>query len=335
MALAAADGARFGARFWLNPKSIPLCLGLVLSIALSGCSTTSISDFVTNDADDSCHDQRAALRSYGDYFAQDMMIGGAVGAATGGLAGVVTHQSVGTTVGMAAAGLAIGAAGGYWVALSQKNSDMAARSRQVATDTRAENAKIDGAQLAFNRLMNCRRGQATQLRTDVKAGKVAQADGDKQMDRIRARFDDDIALGKKIGANIASHSADLEFANEQLKPQPYIVKHSAPIYASQDQGAAHLETMRDGAIVSGAAVNSTWVKVTLSRGRSGYMLASDVDLEAAEVAANPKRRKNPPDAVKGDPVSEGVFTNLSKRADYDDSVQVASTNTSGFELSGG
>jgi hypothetical protein len=311
----------------------PIALGLAACVALgllTSCDTAQ--NFL--DRDDVCRDQRAALRSYGDYFAQDILVGGVIGAAVGGIAGAATHQSLGTTLGLTAAGFAVGAGAGYWAAVEQKNADMASRQRQVNSDIKADNAKIDGAQAAFNKLLDCRRQEAGRLRLDVAAGRVSRTDGGKQMADIRSRYDDDVALAKKIGGNIATHSADLEFANEQLKPQPYVTKNAAPIYASMDKNSAKLESLRAEADISGAAVNTTWVKVGLSRGRSGYMLASDLDLQAELNARSKARRHTPPASAKGDPVAEGVFTNLSKRADFDDSVQVASANTSGFELSG-
>lgn len=308
--------------------SLAACAVLV---SLTSCDTAQ--SFL--ERDDVCRDQRAALRSYGDYFAQDILVGGVIGAAVGTVVGVATHQSAGTTAALAAGGFAVGAGAGYWAAVEQKNADMASRRKQVTNDISAENQKIDGAQAAFNKLVDCRRQEAARLRADVRAGKVSQSDAGKQMADIRSRYDDDVALAKKISANIATHSAGLEFANEQMKPQPYVAKHTAAIYASMDEKSAKLENLRSGAVVSGAAVNTSWVKVTLSRGRTGYMLASDVDLQAETIVRNKARRHSPPPAAKGDPVSEGVFTNLSKRADFDDSVQVASSNTSGFELSGG
>jgi hypothetical protein len=310
-----------------------IALGLIACIGaglLTSCDTAQ--NFL--DRDDVCRDQRAALRSYGDYFAQDILIGGAIGAAVGGIAGAATHQSLGTTLGLTAAGFAVGAGAGYWAAVEQKNSDMASRQRQVTSDIKADNEKIDGAQAAFNKLLDCRRQEAGRLRLDVANGRVSQTDGGKRMADIRSRYDDDVALAKNVGGNIATHSADLEFADEQLKPQPYETKNAAPIYATMDKNSAKIENLRSGAVIPGAAVDTTWVKVTIARGRTGYMLASDLELQAETIARNKQRRHSPPPAVKGDPVAEGVFTNLSKRADFDDSVQVASANTSGFELSG-
>ncbi|HLI21835.1 MAG TPA: SH3 domain-containing protein [Stellaceae bacterium] len=310
-----------------------MALGLgacAVLVSLASCDTAQS----ILDSNDVCRDQRAALRSYGDYFAQDILIGGGIGAAAGAIVGAATHQSVGTTLGLTAAGFAVGAGAGYWAAVEQKNSDTAARQRQVLTDIDADNKKIDGAQAAFNDLVKCRNQEAARLRADVNAGRISQTDGGKQMADIRSRYDDDIALGKKVGANIATHSADLEFANEQLKPQPYVTLHSAPVYATQDQKSARLENLRSGAVIDGAAIDTTWVKVRLSRGRTGYMLASDLELQAQMIVANRARRHSPPPSAKGDPVAEGCFTNLSKRADFDDSVQTASANTSGFELSG-
>lgn len=313
-------------------KGLAFCIGACAVIAsLTSCDTAQN----LLDSNDVCRDQRAALRSYGDYFAQDILVGGAVGAAAGGIVGAVTHQSLGTTLGLTAAGFAVGAGAGYWAAVEQKNSDMAARERQVTSDIDTENAKIDGAQAAFNDLVKCRNEEAAHLRADVAAGRISETDGGKQMADIRSRYDDDVALAKKIGANIATHSADLEFANEQIKPQPYVTRHAAAIYAAQDTTGAKIENLRNGAVISGAAIDTTWVKVSLSRGRTGFMQASDLELQAEILAHNRARRHSPPPSTKGDPVAEGVFTNLSKRADFDDSVQTASTNTSGFELSGG
>jgi hypothetical protein len=312
-------------------RLIARALGVAAMIAaLTSCDTAQN----LLDSNDVCHDQRAALRSYGDYFAQDILIGGAIGAAIGGITGAATHQSLGTTLGLTTAGFAVGAGAGYWAAVEQKNADMASRQRQVTSDIKADNAKIDGAQGAFNKLLDCRRQEAARLRADVRAGRVSQTDGGKQMADIRSRYDDDVALGKKIGANIATHSADLEFANEQIKPQPYVAKHTAPIYATMDEKSARLESLRSGGVISGAAVDTAWIKVTLARGRTGYMLAGDLDLEAETIARDKQRRHTPPPSTKGDPVAEGCFTNLSKRADFDDSVQVAAANNSGFEISG-
>jgi hypothetical protein len=317
---------KFGAR-----KSLLLSLCATgLLVGLTSCDTAQ----GLLDSNDVCRDQRAALRSYGDYFAQDMLIGGSIGAVAGGIVGVATHQSVGTTLGLAAGGAAIGAGAGYWAAVSQKNADMGARERQITTDINAQNAKIDGAQGAFNKLLDCRRQEAAHLRADVAAGRISQTDGGKQMADIRSRYQSDIDLAKKIDGNINARSADLEYANEQIKPQPYVAKHAAAIYATQSESSAKVENLRAGAVIPGAAVDTTWVKVTLARGRTGFMLASDLDLQAATIVRNKARRHSPPPSTKGDPVAEGCFTNLSKRADFDDSVQTASTNTSGFELSG-
>jgi len=305
--------------------------GCAVLISLTSCDTAQ--NFF--DRDDVCRDQRAALRSYGDYFAQDILVGGVIGAAVGTVVGVATHQSTGTTAALAAGGFAVGAGAGYWAAVQQKNADLASRRRQVTSDIAADNQKIDGAQGAFNALLDCRRQEAARLRADAAAGRISQTDAGKQMAAIRSRYDDDVALGKRIGANIATHSADLEYANEQLKPQPYVTRRGTAIYASMDEKSAKLDSLRSGATVSGAAVNTNWVKVTLARGRTGYVLAGDLSLQAETIARNKSRRHTPPPSAKGDPVEEGVFTNLSKRADFDDSVQVASENTSGFELSGG
>jgi len=313
-------------------------LALVAALATVSCDSTptfhSIIDKISG-APDSCHAQRQDLESYGNYFAQNMVVGAATGAAAATLIGVVTHQSVSTTVAMAVGAATIGAAAGYWESVSQKNTNMAARRQLVQTDVQAENQKVDGAQQAFNRLLDCRRKQAADLRADVSAGRVSHADGASQMDDIRKRYTDDVEIARHINANMADHAANLEYANEQLKPQPYVTTHATVVYASQSNTAAQVLTLKAQAVVSGAAIDKNWVKVTLSGGRTGYIQTSDVELQAERLAKDKKTRQAPPASTKGDPVAEGVFTNLSKRQDFDDSVQVASANSSGFELSGG
>jgi len=155
------------------------------------------------------------------------------------------------------------------------------------------------------------------------------------MAQIRSRFDEDVKTGRDINSNMADHAASLEYANQQFKPQPYVTQGTTTVYSDSNLGSAKLQTLKADAVVSGAAIDDKWVKITLANKRTGYVQASDVALQAAEVAKNKKTRHTPPASAKGDPVAEGCFTNLSKRQDFDDSVQVASTNTSGFELSGG
>ncbi len=288
-----------------------------------------------NEADDTCRDQRKALQSYGNYFEQNMLVGAGAGALTATAVAVATHQSVKATIVEAFAGLMIGAAAGYWESVQQKASNTQARYRLVQDDIQGENAKVDGVQHAFNTLIDCRRKQAAKLRADVAAGRVSHDDGTKQMNQIKARYDDDIAIARRIDSNIADHTANLEYASEQFKPQPYVVLRPTIVYADKSSGSAKLTSYRENAVISAAAIDSSWVKVTLSGKRTGYVQAADVKLQAATLVANKKSRQAPPASAKGDPVAEGVFTNLSKRADFDDSVQVASSNTSGFELSGG
>ncbi len=311
------------------------CLALVAALTTVGCDSTPTMHSFFDRAPDTCHDQRQDLDSYGNYFAQNMIVGAASGAAAATLLGVVTHQSVSTTVAMAAAAATIGAAAGYWQSVSQKNASLEARRRLVQTDVQAENKKVDGAQAAFNRLLDCRRKQAADLKADVAAGRVSHSDGEKQMAEIKARYTDDVEIGRRINANMADHAANLEYANEQLKPQPYVTTQPTVVYASESTGAAHVASFKSQTTISGAAVDQNWVKVTLAGGRTGYVQTSDVELQAAKLTKDKKTRQAPPAADKGDPVAEGVFTNLSKRADFDDSVQVAAANNSGFELSGG
>lgn len=291
--------------------------------------------YLLDNGPDSCSDQRKALESYGNYFARNMVVGAAAGALTAGGAALLLHRNFETSMAIVLSGIVIGASAGYWKTVSDRAGSMAARRRLVETDIANENAKVDGAHLAFNKLVDCRRGQAAKIRADVKAGRLTQAQGEDQMKQVRDRYADDVAIARGINKDMADHAASLEYANEQFKPQPYVTLHATTVYAERNTGSQRLSSLRADAAISGAVDQDQWVKVRLASGRIGYVQASDVELEAARLAKNKKTRHAPPAAAKGDPVAEGVFTNLSKRADFDDSVQTAAANTSGFELSGG
>jgi hypothetical protein len=318
-------------------RAVSCIVILAVALTTASCDTMNVPSvhYLLDTGPDSCGDQRKALDSYGNYFARDMVAGAAAGALVAGGTALILHRDFKTSVMIILTGLAIGAAGGYWKSVTDKETNMQARYRLVEKDVQAENTKVDGAHQAFNRLVDCRRRQAVQIRADVKAGRLSHDDGDKQIKEVRARYDDDIAIANGINKDMASHAANLEYANEQFKPQPYVTVHPAIVYADKNTGSANLSSYKTGAVISGAAIEKNWIKVTLSGGRPGYVQASDVELQAARLAKDKKTRQAPPAAAKGDPVAEGVFTNLSKRADFDDSVQVAAANTSGFELSGG
>jgi len=284
--------------------------------------------------DDVCTPQRNALDSYGNYFSKDILVGAAGGALVGAGAAAAAHQDFKTSLAIVLTGLFVGAATGYWASVQSKASTQAARRRLVEKDVTDENGKVDGAHVAFNRLIDCRRKQAATIRADVKAGRLTREQGEAQMADVKKRYDEDVATAKGINADMASHAANLEYANEQFKPQPYVTLNPTTVYADKSTGSAKLTSYKADATISGAS-DKDWIKVALAGGRTGYVQAKDVELQAARLAKDKKTRKTPPAAASGDPVAEGVFTNLSKRADFDDSVQTASTNTSGFELSGG
>jgi hypothetical protein len=285
--------------------------------------------------DDVCTPQRNALDSYGSYFSKDIVVGAAGGALVGAGVAAASHQDFKTSLAIVLTGLFVGAATGYWASVEQKATTQNARRRLVEKDVTDENGKVDGAHVAFNKLIDCRRKQAATIRADVKAGRLTREQGEAQMADVKKRYNEDVATAKGINADMASHAANLEYANEQFKPQPYVTISPTNVYAEKSTGSAKLSSYKADATISGASVEKDWIKVALGSGRTGYVQAKDVELQAARLAKDKKTRKTPPATAQGDPVAEGVFTNLSKRADFDDSVQTASNNTSGFELSGG
>ena len=114
---------------------------------LAGCAqgplSTQESRIGPDDGTDPCRAQLVALDSTGNFFGADILKGAVIGAATGALIG---QDWKGVLIG-AAAGTAVGAAGGYWVALQQQSNDQGVLATQVRGDLTRENEQIGRTQL--------------------------------------------------------------------------------------------------------------------------------------------------------------------------------------------
>lgn len=308
----------------------------------------------SDDPNDVCYQQRTALRSEGNFFAQSIVKGLLGGAAIGGLGGLLVGRSAESAVKGALAGALVGAAAGYWSALQRENTDRQALVSKFVGDVTQENQQIDRAQAAFDRLVQCRREQAAQVRADVAAGRITPDEGNQRMAAVRAAYESDLQLARKVSQGIHEHSDSLAYANEQLKPQPYVVVASAPVYAEATETSAPVATsLRAQTVVEGAAYQDQWVKVTAPGGQTGYVKKDAVKLKAlqeieAKAAAAKKAAPKPkataaqkPAPVKpkpvepprtGDQLTDGVYTNIAKRQDFQTSVEVAEEVKSEFEL---
>lgn len=197
---------------------VPLTLFLCIALVLPGCAGMGGEG---DDPNDVCRPERAALRSTGDFFAQDIIAGAAVGAVTGGLiGGLATGNLRGAAIG-ALAGGAIGAVGGYWRARQKQYADQAQLYSAVYGDLQRENESIDKTQFAFNRLIACRNSEAARIRADYRAGRISRDLAANLMAGVRAHAESDLRLARSISDHIQQRGNDFTYASREVQTDAY------------------------------------------------------------------------------------------------------------------
>ncbi|CAK0758352.1 Gly-zipper_YMGG domain-containing protein [Azospirillaceae bacterium] len=280
---------------WRSRVSALIIGGMVLA----GC-TTQAERIGADDGSDACRSHKVALDSTGNFFAEDMVKGAAVGAIGGALAGALIGGDLKSAAIGAAAGAALGAAGGYWQHLQQQEKDQAVLTRTVLSDLERENAQIDKSQLAFNQLIGCRKNEAKRIKNDLRANRISRAVAEDRMDSLRQQFESDLKLARMIDENIEKRSENFLFANEQLNP------------GTSD---AVQEVGQQRAMVSAPKTGGSSTKPRASQ--SGSRPQSVIK----QAAKQPR-------------VAEQTASNIAKRTSYHNSVEVASTDANqGFILS--
>ena len=189
----------------------------ICGLVAAGCTTQS-QRIGADDGSDACRAYKVALDSTGDFFAEDMVKGAAIGALGGALmGGLISGSWQGAAVG-AAVGAAAGAAAGYYEHVQQQNKDQAVLYNTVLSDLEKENAQIDKAQLAFNQLVACRNNESNKVRTSLKAGTLSRPEAEARMATLRSQYQADIKLAQLVNENMTKRSANFEFANEKINP---------------------------------------------------------------------------------------------------------------------
>jgi len=200
-------------RRWRSATAALAICGLVAA----GC-TTQGQRIGADDGTDACRAYKVALDSTGDFFAEDMVKGAAIGALGGALmGGLISGDWKGAAIG-AAVGAAAGAAAGYYEHVQQHNKDQAVLYNTVLSDLEKENAQIDKAQLAFNQLVGCRNNEANKVRAQLKAGTLTRPQAEARMATLRSQYQADIQLARLVNENMTKRGANFEFANEQINP---------------------------------------------------------------------------------------------------------------------
>ncbi|MCU0985438.1 MAG: SH3 domain-containing protein [Acetobacteraceae bacterium] len=319
-------------------------VSLVAVVALlGGCVTTQEQRIGAADPGDQCRPYVVALDSTGNFFAEDIMKGAFVGAAGGALlGGLIGGNLRGAAIGAAAGALA-GAATGYWMALNQQSQDQAVLAGRVQGDLARENAEIDRSQQAFDALMDCRFGQAKAVRQEVAERRITPDQGRARMDQIRAWTDRDIALARQITGRLQTRGAEFETAAENLSPgtkdqiaaqkatspaaRQAVATRASPVRLRPDPASPEIATLQPRETVTVSGGRDGFALVETPSGLRGYTPADTLRSGTARVAT-PRTH-----AGGGDDVRTLAATNVAKRDNFSESVQVAErASASGFEL---
>ncbi|WP_160000066.1 YMGG-like glycine zipper-containing protein [Roseomonas sp. 18066] len=308
---------------------------------LAGCATPLTRDgrIGSDDGSDSCRSQLVALDSTGNFFAEDILKGAALGAVGGALLGGAIGQNWrGAAIG-AATGAAAGAAGGYLYAQQQRNKDQASLTASIAGDLERENAELDRTQLAFDQLMDCRFRQATAIRAGVANGSIDRAAGQAQMAQLRERTQREIALAETISQSVNKRGAEFDTAVETVAPgatknvsrdtsfRNAQISRATPLRLRPDAASPEIGNVDARSAVKVRPVSANYALVETASGQRGYVPTESFANRRA-IGTAPVTRT----AVPGDARSLAA-SNIARRDNFSESVTQAKTAAaSGFEL---
>ena len=188
---------------------------LVLS-SLTGCVTTQSQRIGSDDGTDACRAYVVALDSTGNYFAEDMLKGAAIGAIGGALiGGLVSGSWKGAAIG-AAGGALVGGLGGYWKSKQDQKKDQAVPS--FVSDMKQDSQQIDKTQAAFRNLTACRRAEAKKIRGDYAAGAIAREEAQSRLRRLATQARKDVDILNAITGNADKRLIEYQYAANQIDP---------------------------------------------------------------------------------------------------------------------
>ena len=188
---------------------------LVLSLLLPGCTTGTLAIA----GDDPCRAERENLKGIDDYIVRSTVTGAMVGAAAGGLAGVLIGRDTKSALIGAGTGALAGGAGGYLLAKRNASSNQASLVTSVYTDVASDNQNLDRTTTAFRALRDCRFRTASAVKADYAASRVERDAAASRLARIRTLFQEDVAYAEQLGAKMDERGNEFRFASDELVRQ--------------------------------------------------------------------------------------------------------------------
>jgi len=324
---------------------------LMSAAMLAGCVSTQLGRIGPDDGRDVCRAYVVQLDSTGDFYAEDILRGAAVGAGLGALGGLALGLATGQRGGNLAAATAIGAVaggvaggvGGYIQARQRQAQSQGALVQAVGGDLTNENRQLEATQVAFNQLVDCRVNAANQIRAGVRAGRIDRNQGLALMAYQRDLMRRDVALAQQINQKIGTRGAEFDTAIETIAPgtkqqmvarrtvaaRPTTARVSAPIRIRPDAGSAEIGQLNRSESVTVTPADGNFARVETSSGVVGYVPANAVGV----------RGLGSPTAGVSGRGEDGQFrqlaaTNIARRDGFTESVENADrlAQGQGFEL---
>lgn len=325
---------------------------LTAAAMLTACVSTRQGRIGADDGTDACRAQVVALDSTGDFFAEDIIRGAAIGAVGGAALGALLAAASGGRGSNIAAGAAIGAVGGavvggtagYFSARQQQAQDQASLSVAVANDLAAENAQIERSWVAYTQLMDCRFGTAQRVREAFRAGQLQRVQAEAQLADIRARTQRDLALARSINNKIGERGQQFDVAIENIAPGtkqqvlsgarvsravPVQARANIPLKLRPNANAPDIIQVSAREAVTLRPSSNGFTMVETASGVRGYAPSSAFP-EARNLGAAPP----PPNAATGTDFRSLAASNIARRDNFSQSLDNADrlAQGQGFEL---
>jgi len=109
-------------------------------------------------------------------------------------------------------------AGAYWQARRARTRDRGRLYNAVLADAEAEVHRLGALRTAFDRLMDCRRAQAAELREAWSSGRMPRWEARGLLDELAEAVGADRALADDIAVDLERRSEQLAHASERMSP---------------------------------------------------------------------------------------------------------------------
>lgn len=186
------------------------------SVMLASCATplTREERIGPDDGSDVCRPNVVALDSTGNFFAEDMIKGAVAGAAAGGLYAILSGKSGRDAAAAVAAGVVVGAVGGYFKHRMEQGRDQAVLA--IGNDLSREANELDKTDRAVHALIACRVKQRDRIRVDYASGRISRGEAQRRWSVLQEQVHRDNNLMQMVAENIGKRQDQYRDANEQI-----------------------------------------------------------------------------------------------------------------------